>query len=183
MTQVSGKKKKNSYYLKRILYYTLTFQTFRYFLKLYAYYTIHFLHGQKTAKVGAGTQIHPTVIIRSPRNVTIGKNCFFNHNTIINGGKEVAKICIGDNVQTGPNVAIYAYNHSFADKDILIKDQGYTDKDVTIGNDVWIGANVVILPGVVVEDGVIIAAGSVVTKSLPAYSICGGVPAKVLKSR
>ncbi len=183
MTKVAGKKKSRGYYIKKILYYTITFQTLKYFLKLYAYYTIHFLHGQKSAKVGKGTQIHPTVIIRSPQNVAIGKNCFFNHNTIINGGKEHAKLIIGNNVQTGPNVAIYAYNHAFDRKDQTIKDQGYIDKDVIIGNDVWIGANAVILPGVTIGSGSVVAAGSVVTKNIPEYSICGGIPAKVLKTR
>lgn len=183
MTRVAGEKKKSFFYIKKIVYYTVTLQTLWYFLKLYSYYTIHFLHGQRSAKVGVGTQIHPTVIIRSPSNVSIGKNCFFNHNTIINGGKEISKITIGDNVQTGPNVAIYAYNHAFESKSKIIKEQGYIDKDVTIESDVWIGANAVILPGVTIGKGSVIAAGSVVTKNIPKYSICGGVPAKVLKAR
>lgn len=56
-------------------------------------------------------------------------------------------------------------------------------KKVTIGNDVWIGTNVTILPGVNIENGAIIAAGAVVNKDVPAYSIVGGVPAKVIKYR
>jgi virginiamycin A acetyltransferase len=54
---------------------------------------------------------------------------------------------------------------------------------IEIGNDVWIGLNVIILSGVKIGDGVVIAAGSVVTKSIPAYSIYGGVPAKFIKLR
>lgn len=183
MTIVSGKKKSRGFYIKKILYYTITFKTIKYLLKLYGYYTIHFLHGQSSAKIGRGTQIHPTVIIRSPQNVVIGENCFFNHNTIINGGKEHAKLIIGDNVQTGPNVAIYAYNHAFENRGKPINEQGYIDKDVLIGNDVWIGANTVILPGTTIGNGVVIGAGSIVSKSLPEYSICAGIPAKVIKFR
>ena len=54
---------------------------------------------------------------------------------------------------------------------------------IEIGNDVWIGLNVIILSGVKIGDGAVIAAGSVVTKSIPAYSIYGGVPAKFIKHR
>jgi acetyltransferase-like isoleucine patch superfamily enzyme len=52
-----------------------------------------------------------------------------------------------------------------------------------VGNDVWIGANVVVLRGVTIGDGAIIAANAVVTKDVPAYSIVGGIPAKVLRPR
>lgn len=45
---------------------------------------------------------------------------------------------------------------------------------IIIGDDVWIGANSTILSGVTIENGAIIAAGSVVTKNIPAYSICIG---------
>ena len=57
------------------------------------------------------------------------------------------------------------------------------DKDVIIENDVWVGANVTILKGVEIGEGSIVAAGSVVTKSVPPYSIVGGVPARVIKAR
>lgn len=57
------------------------------------------------------------------------------------------------------------------------------EKEVVIGNDVWIGTRVIILPGVTIGDHSIIGAGAVVTKSFPDYSIIGGVPAKLIKSR
>ena len=55
------------------------------------------------------------------------------------------------------------------------------DADVVFEGDNWIGMNVTILNGVTVGFGSVIAASSVVTKSIPPYSIAGGVPAKVLK--
>ena len=59
----------------------------------------------------------------------------------------------------------------------------YNKHPVVIGNDVWIGDRVIIMPGVHVGDGSIIAAGAVVTHDVPPYTIVGGVPAKVIKSR
>ena len=54
-------------------------------------------------------------------------------------------------------------------------------KKIMVGNDVYIGYNVTVLGGVSIGDGSIIAAGSVVTKNVPAYTIYGGVPAKLIK--
>jgi acetyltransferase-like isoleucine patch superfamily enzyme len=60
-----------------------------------------------------------------------------------------------------------------------IKDDG----GVTIEDDVWLGANVTILGGITMGAGSVAAAGAVVTKSIPARAVWGGVPAKILKMR
>jgi acetyltransferase-like isoleucine patch superfamily enzyme len=44
-----------------------------------------------------------------------------------------------------------------------------------------IGTGSILLPGVTVNEGAVIAAGAVVTKSVPPYTLAGGVPAKVIK--
>lgn len=54
---------------------------------------------------------------------------------------------------------------------------------VTIGNDVWLGQNVLFKGGISVGDGAVVAAGSVVTKDVEPYTIVGGNPASVIKSR
>lgn len=55
--------------------------------------------------------------------------------------------------------------------------------DTRIGNDVWIGYEATIMPGVNVGDGAIIASKAVVTSDVPAYSVVGGNPAKIIKYR
>ena len=106
-----------------------------------------------------------------------------------------AKIIIGDRTFTGPNVTIMTGDHPYDIKGRYIADNrkyeiqaaggdiSKYDKDVVIDEDVWIGCNVTILKGVHIGRGAIIAAGSVVTRSIPAYCIAGGNPAKVLKAR
>ena len=63
-------------------------------------------------------------------------------------------------------------------------EQGFQEeRPVVIGSDVWIGHRVMILPGSRIEDGAIIGAGAVVSGTIPAYSIAGGVPARVIRER
>lgn len=55
--------------------------------------------------------------------------------------------------------------------------------DTIIEDGAWLGMRALIMPGVHIGQGAIIAAGAVVVKDVPAYSIVGGNPAKVLKQR
>lgn len=55
--------------------------------------------------------------------------------------------------------------------------------DTVIGNDVWIGFEALLMPGVKIGNGAIIAARSVVTADVPAWSVVGGNPARVIHSR
>lgn len=55
--------------------------------------------------------------------------------------------------------------------------------DIVVGNDVWFGYNSMIKSGVTIGDGAIIATNAFVVKDVPAYSIVGGNPAKVIKMR
>lgn len=55
--------------------------------------------------------------------------------------------------------------------------------DTVIGNDVWIGYDSLIMPGVRIGNGAIISSRSVVVQDVPAYSIVGGNPAKIIRQR
>ena len=52
---------------------------------------------------------------------------------------------------------------------------------IVLGKKVWVGSNATILQGVTIGDNAVIAAGAVVTKDVPANTIVGGVPARVIK--
>lgn len=115
-------------------------------------------------------------------NLSIGNNCSFgayNHITCAN------KITIGYSLLTGKWVTITDNSHGETDKDtfgIWPQKRSITSKGhVVIGNNVWIGDKATILPGVTIGDGAVIAANAVVTKDVPAYSVVGGNPAKVIK--
>ena len=52
---------------------------------------------------------------------------------------------------------------------------------VTIGNWAWLGFNVSVLAGVHIGEGAIVGACSIVTKSVPAWTISAGNPARVIR--
>ena len=94
------------------------------------------------------------------------------------------RIVIGDDVMMAPEVVIYTRNHEISSLEKPMNVQGETEEfPVVIEDNVWIGRRSMIMPGVTVGEGSIIAAGAVVTKDVPKYTIVGGVPAKVVKSR
>lgn len=91
---------------------------------------------------------------------------------------------IGDYVMMGPNCFILDVNHNTSDVSRPMCQQGMVEKKITrIGNDVWIGRDVHMTPGRTIADGSIIAMCAVLTKDFPPYSVVGGNPAKLIKSR
>lgn len=90
---------------------------------------------------------------------------------------------IGNNVMMSPRVSIYSENHVFDDLSQPMIMQGVRRSFVKIEDDCWIASNAVILAGVTVGKGSVVAAGSIVTKDVPPFSVVGGNPAKVIKTR
>jgi acetyltransferase-like isoleucine patch superfamily enzyme len=93
----------------------------------------------------------------------------------------IGPVNIGNDVRLAQNVVLSGLNHNYAEIDSPIHAQGVSTKPIVIEDESWIGANVVIVPGVTVGKHCIVAAGSVVTKSIPEYSVAAGNPARILK--
>lgn len=72
---------------------------------------------------------------------------------------------------------------TYVDKQIFSENLSRNGKAAIIGHDVWIGHGAIIMGGIKIEDGAVVAAGAIVTKDVPAYSVVGGVPAKLIKYR
>ena len=115
-------------------------------------------------------------------SISIGDRCYIGFGfTILS--KDSNKIAIGNDVLIASNVCITNENHGMNSEDKTpYMDQEITGDDVIIGDGSWIGQNACILPGVTIGKKSIIGAGSVVTKSIPDYSIAVGNPARVIKT-
>ena len=141
----------------------------------------HFFRRGLLRQRGRKVKISPTAFLKYPENISIGNNTFINHHCCIWAAPN-GPISIGDNVLLGPNVCLTSSNHGIA-SGVPIREQPGVDAPIVIGNDVWLGANVVVTAGVNIGNGCVVGAGAVVTTDLPSNSICGGIPAKVLRSR
>ena len=113
------------------------------------------------------------IILFKGAHLELGKGSFINSDCKIRCHKEIT---IGEGC---------AISHDFTvmDSDAHELDGSRNTNPVHIGNHVWIGTRVTILNGVTVGDGAVIAAGALVTKDVPAGSLVGGVPAKVIKEK
>ena len=109
------------------------------------------------------------------KNITIGKDVFINSGCHF---QDQGGIEIGDGALNGHNVVLATINHDLNPKEN--RKNHYAA--IKIGAHVWIGSNATILPGVTIGDYAVVAAGAVVTRDVPAMTVVGGVPARVLKT-
>lgn len=111
--------------------------------------------------------------------IRIGANSLIGELNVLRGQ---GGITIGDRVYTAPMVQMLAVNHVFDDPARPMVEQGITADGIVIEDDVWIGAGAIITDGVRICKGAVVAAGAVVTQDVPAYTVVGGVPARVLRN-
>lgn len=126
------------------------------------------------SKVDSSFMCFPPFYTDFGKNITIGKNVFFNTGCSF---QDRGGIMVGDGTMIGMNVTIATLNHG-----LPLETRNTTfSSPVVIGNNVWIGSNATILPGVTIGDNSVVAAGAVVTKEVPENTVVAGVPAKVIK--
>ncbi len=148
---------------------------------------------KKVIDIGESTHIRGSLqVFKQGGKISIGNYCYLGENSYIWSAGEVS---IGDNVLISHGVNIHdnishPLNAKARHKDFLriigvkdypIENFDLNPKKVIIEKDVWIGFNSIILKGVIIGEGAIIGAGSVVTKDVPAWTVIGGNPAKVIK--
>jgi maltose O-acetyltransferase len=89
------------------------------------------------------------------------------------------RVEIGDLVRIGHEVMILTVDHEVGDA--VLRCGPHRPAPVRIGNGAWIGSRAILLPGITVGAGAVVAAGAVVSRSVPANTLVGGVPARVIR--
>jgi acetyltransferase-like isoleucine patch superfamily enzyme len=128
-----------------------------------------------------GSEIDESVAVFTPlyinygKHTKIGKNVFINFDCVF---LDLGGIAIEDNVLIAPKVSLLSEGHPVPPNER----QSLVPGHIHIRKNAWIGAGATILPGVTVGENAVVAAGAVVSKDVPANTIVGGVPAKIIKT-
>ena len=164
------------------------------------------LIGYRHIKLGKQLTIQRNSMLSAQRDdaeILIGDACWLADSVCLEAGRKIVigdrtslqsrcrllgDVSIGDNCLLAPNVFVSSGKHTFGREPALpirVQESIYGSENipVVIDDDCWLGVNVVVMPGMRIGRGSIVGANSVVTKDIAPYSIIGGVPAKLLKTR
>ena len=137
-------------------------------------------------------------MILKKNGATIGENCDIETGLIFHNCKNYTNLMIGNNCHIGKacffdlrgkitihnNVVISMKTTIITHQDLNKSDLSIlypaVHGDVEIASNCYIGTNATILKDVSVSNNSIIAAGAIVSENISAYSIVGGVPAKLI---
>ncbi|MEU1714492.1 sugar O-acetyltransferase [Nocardiopsis dassonvillei] len=129
-----------------------------------------------------GGPLPESVTIYPPFFTEYGLNTAFGEDVFVNQGctfMDRGGIRVGNRVMIAPRVSLITGGHPLP----LAERREYLSfAPIVIEDDVWIGAAAVVTQGVTIGAGSVVAAGAVVTRDVPARTLVGGVPARVIRA-
>ena len=159
------------------------FNRLKYGLRVWYKTYVEVLDRSKFGYIADDVTLIPPLTIPNPKNIFLyGDNVLKDAKIFTKNARFIMKphsgAAEGLRVSTGNHAMILG--RFFLSIKEAEKPKGL-DKDVVVESDVWIGRNVTLLAGVTIGRGCTIGAGAVVTKDMPPYTVCVGVPAKPIK--
>jgi acetyltransferase-like isoleucine patch superfamily enzyme len=93
------------------------------------------------------------------------------------------RVSVGRECIIADRVMMIDFDHGVTEVDRPIRMQGIYKRDVEVGHNVWIGYGACVLRGVTIGENSVVGTNAVVTRSFPANTVLGGVPARVIRTR
>ncbi|MGH8177788.1 MAG: acyltransferase [Steroidobacter sp.] len=131
------------------------------------------------AALGDNVFLGPRIEVRGWGEIRVGDNVSIHDACFIDGR---GGLTIGNDVSIAHQCSLVSFEHGWSDESRPIRDNPVEYRPITIADDVWVGCGTRILAGASIGTRCIIAAGAVIVRDVPAYSLAGGVPAKVIGS-
>jgi putative colanic acid biosynthesis acetyltransferase WcaF len=127
------------------------------------------------ATLGKDVHVYPSAIIWAPWNLTMG-----DHSSLADDVNcySMAMITIGEKTVVSQGTYLCTGTHDYTTDTFRL----YA-RPITIGDQAWICAQSFIMPGVIIGTGAVIGARSVVTKSMPEWTVSSGNPCVPRKPR
>ncbi|MEK9143920.1 MAG: DapH/DapD/GlmU-related protein [Patescibacteria group bacterium] len=134
------------------------------------------------ARVGQNTVIERIRLINLYRTgiggITIGDNCFLGDGVALDTAERIA---ISDDVTISFDVMVLTHTNVGYKNHPVQEHIPSVAKPTILKKGCFVGARATILPGITIGEGAAVAAGAVVTKNVPAKTLVGGVPAKMIR--
>jgi acetyltransferase-like isoleucine patch superfamily enzyme len=127
-------------------------------------------------KVDESFLLIPPFYTAAGNEIRVGHNVFVNQNCTF---YDLGGLDIADDVMIGPNVSIITTSHPIEPSQRRAVTIG---RPIVIEKGVWIATGATIIGGVTVGENSVVAAGSVVTRDVPANTLVGGNPARVIRT-
>jgi putative colanic acid biosynthesis acetyltransferase WcaF len=127
------------------------------------------------AKIGASNFVYPTTKIWSPALLETGDV------VTLGPGVEVYNpggISLGHHTIISQNAFLCGATHDFDSFDF-----DYVKRPIVSGPYAWVCARAIVLPGVELREGSVLGAGAVTSRSLEAWTVYAGNPAKPVRPR
>lgn len=127
------------------------------------------------AKIGPNVQIHPSVRIAIPWNLTVKASSSIGDRAII---YNLGPITLGESVSISQHAHLCAGSHDFTRLDLPL-----TKPPIEVEDGAWVCADAFVGPGVRIGKFAIVGARAVITNDVDAYAIMVGNPARKLAKR
>lgn len=127
------------------------------------------------ARIGRACHVYPRARIWAPWNLVMHERASMADDVIC---YSMATIELGRKCVVSQGSHLCAGTHDYQDPNFQL-----IAEPIFIGESAWICAEAFVGPGVRIGDGAVIGARSVVTRDMPAWTVCAGNPCRPLKPR
>jgi putative colanic acid biosynthesis acetyltransferase WcaF len=127
------------------------------------------------ASIGQNCHIYPGARIWAPWNLFCGYQATIADGAMVYNPKPVT---LGSHAIISQDAYLCGATHDYEDPNFPL-----ISSEISIGAFAWVCARATVQPGVSMGEGAVLALGAVATRSLEAWSVYAGIPARKIKNR